>query len=376
VPKKPSVSPDTPTSEPNEETLQTGAVAPEEPPVEQVKHLGDALKRLAQGAGKKDQWDTVLIEENKGRSCNGVVTTEIVYPFGFEARLVASTLRSTLAHLMIPEVKAETTGVTFREGGKRFRLSQLVRDAEIPSWSAPASDQLFPAHGSWMTRLLPILPNTVGHHMFPGVWVGPQGYVGTDSKILAWIEAPGPLVPGIVPKQFVERMPLGPIQLGLDTTAGVVWANEEGTTWTGLLLAGNYPDWRGAFFEPDRHIIVERKALLESLRAITTISRTAILATKGDPRLFHCASDSVIDLRARGTKGSSAETTIPTIEYIGDPFTVRIDAAVLLAALEKTTGSAILIGTEARMDRIIVRPTEMQPAYHLVLIGIVGYGAL
>jgi len=359
----------------SEETSDTDTSGIPDIPIEQVEHLGDALKRLTQGAGKEN-WDTVLITESRGHSCNGVVTTEIEYPFGFEAKLAASVLKSTLAHVQVPKIKTEASGIVLTESGKKFRLSKLVRDAEIPSWGKPISDQMLTAQGSWMTRLLPILPGQIGNMRFPGVWAGPEGYVGTDSSIIAWIEAPGPDRPGIIPRQFIERLPSGPIQLGLDTDAGVAWAHEGGTIWTGLLLQGDYPGWQGAFFEPDRQITIERTELLGAFRAVTSVSRTASLVVEDDPRQLRCVSANIIDVRAKGTKGSTAEAVIPILEHQGEPFQVRVDVSRLLAALEKTTGNAIMIGTEARMDRIIVRPIEMQPAYHLVLMGIVGFGAI
>jgi hypothetical protein len=346
-----------------------------EVPIEQVEHLGDALKRLTQGAGK-DNWDTVLVKENLGHSCNGVVTTEIEYPFGFEAKLAASALKSTLTHVRVPKVKVTAARVTLTESGKKFQLGKLIRDAEIPSWGKPVSEQMLAAQGSWMTRLLPILPSQVGNKRFPGIWACPDGYVGSDSTVLAWIEAPGPSIPGIVPREFIERLPSGPIQFGLDAEAGVAWAHESGTVWTGLLLHGDYPPWREAFFEPDRQVTLERKELLSAFRAVTSVSRTATLVTEGDPLQLRCTSTDVIDLRAKGTKGSIAEAVIPIVEHQGEPFQVRIDVHRLLAALEKTTGNAIMIGTEARMDRIVVRPLEMQPTYHLILMGIAGYGAI
>ena len=364
---------------PNDEVSETPAATPTDTPidipVEQIEHLGDALKRLTQGAGKEN-WDTVLIEEGRGSSCNGVVTTEITYPFGFEAKLAASVLKSTLTHIQIPKISVTEARVTLTESGKKFQLSKLVRDAELPTWGKPVSDQMLMAHGSWMSRLLPILPNQVGNMRFPGVWACPKGYVGTDSTILAWIEAPGPSAPGIVPRQFVERLPSGPIQFGLDAAAGVAWAHEGGTVWTGLLLQGNYPAWQSAFFEPDRHVTVERTELLSAFRAVTSVNRTATLVIEGDPPQLRCVSADSIDLRARGTKGSTAEATVPIMEHYGEAFQVRVDVHRLLLALEKTTGRGIFIGTEARMDRILVRPIEMQPAYRLVLRGIVGYGAI
>lgn len=344
-------------------------IADGEVPVEKVEHLGDALKRLAQGAGKKH--DTCLIEEARGLSWDGVVVTKIDYPFGFAAKLEASMLRSVLQHIRTPSVSTAAKSVLLSEGGKKFRISKLVRDAMVPEWE-PGPDG-HAAMGEWLTRLLPILPSRSGPGgSFAGVLVCEKGYVGTNGAMLVWTEAAGPETSGIIAKELVSRLPSGEITLSL--TENHAWATEGDTMWTAPLVAGEFPDWQSAFFECDRSATVDKKELLEALRAITCVHPHAYFVRIADEERLVLRSVNTADARTMASQGSRAQASIKLVDHTSEDFTLTLDAKMLLSALDRAKGQHIWLGTDARQDRAYVKATEQRPPTHVLMMGLAGFG--
>lgn len=356
------------TDEPD--SIDTEQPVVESPPVETVEHLGDALKRLAQGAGK-DDYDTCLIEAERGLSWNGMVTTEITFPFGFEAKLRASVLKQMLMYLREPTVKVKKTNVLFTEGGRRFQVSRLTRDAFVNE--APMPEEGHPVMGSWMTRLIPVIPTRSGHNMFAGVNVCESGFIGTDKRILVWTEVEGPPVQGVVTRDLIERLPGG--ELRLHMTDERVWVREGQTVWTAPLLAGTYPEWQGAFAQvtTDRSVTLIRAEVLEAFQVVTSVSQTGYLFFEGDT--LKCVSQRGIDPRAKGTEGSVAEAAIPVHGRTGDPFALLFNMRLLLNMLQRCTGTMLTLSTNQRQDAIKVEP-EMHPRTHIVQLCLDGSGVV
>lgn len=353
-----------------------GEVEPDllpESPVERVEHMGDALKRLAQGAGKDDE-DTCAIEEVIGRSWDGRVVTEIRFPFEFVAKLEATTLKNTLNHLVRPEVKATARSVILKESGKRFQLRKLSRECVVPDWGKPDETQTI--HGAWLTRLLPVLPTRSGNQLFAGVLACPQGYVGSDGAILMWIDAPGPEQAGLIPRELIGRIPSGELQFRLDEARGLVWVIDNDTTWTSPLLHGTFPQWEGAFFETDRHVEVLRRDLIDALKACVSIEPHGHLLARAEDQLLTCQSVQTAAQRTVGSTSSRAQASVPIQTFEGDDFHLTLDTKRLLASVDKLTGERVRIGTDVRQDRAYVQPVDMQPMVHIMLMGIVGFGAM
>lgn len=362
-------------TEPNDSLLpDPSGIAEGDVPVEKVEHLGHALRRLVQGAGKV-HYDVCFIEKSRGRSFDGIVGTELKYPFGFEAKLQASTLRSVLQHLQAPRVTAEEARVTLSEDGKKFQLGRMIRDIEINDW--PPSPAGMRTRGDWLTRLLPILPSRSGHQMFAGIYVCPDGFVGTDSTILVWVEVAGPTVSGIVPRQLIGRLPSGEILLQIDTDGSQVWAVDEDTTWRAPTLHGEFPPWREVFFEqPNRVALVGRDELLAALKAVTSVDPHAYVVRQQALERLVLRSINSLEARTLHNESSVAQVSVRLQGLTGADFQLTLDVLRLLHALEKTKGELISIGTNDRQDRAYVRPLDMTPKVHIALMGIVGFGAM
>lgn len=344
-----------------------------EQPVETVENLGDALRRLCQGAGK-EKLDTLLIEEDRGLSSDGLVTTEIKYPFGFSAKLAASTVKSCLNHLTAPELKVSKRYVILKEGGRRFQVVKLARDCQVPEYPRP--DTTRPVLGSWMSRMLPILPSRSGHLMFAGVYTCPEGFVGGDGNLLCWLEAPGLAEGAIIPKSLIARLPSGELQFHVDQEAGHCWAIEGDTIWAAPLVYGEFPEWwQTVFFEPDRSVVLERKDILGALRAIVSVEPHCHFVLQQEKQRVVLLSVRTAEARTTGNQGSRAQAAVAPQEVVGEDFTVTLDASRLLQLLDKSKGNLFRFGSEGRQDRLLVTSIDVTPTCRILVGGVQGYGA-
>jgi hypothetical protein len=345
-----------------------------EVPVEKVEHLGDALRRLVQGAGKT-HYDVCFIETERARSFDGTVGTEIKYPFGFTAKLQASTLRSVLQHVRTPKFQATPARVTFSEDGKKFQLGRLVRDIEINDWPpATGGDTI---RGEWLTRLLPILPTRSGHQSFSGIYACPEGFVGTDSSILVWVEVAGPPHFAIIPRQLVSRLPSGEVKLQVAEDHSQVWVVDEDTTWRSPTLHGEFPAWKAVFTgQPNRVAIVARDELLEALKAVTSVDPHAYVVRQQGLQRLVLRSVNSMEARTLHHMSSIAQVAVTLKQATGEDFQLTLDVQRMLSALDKTKGALVSIATDDRQDRAYVRPLDMTPKVHIMLMGITGFGAM
>jgi hypothetical protein len=356
----------------------TGVVfdSTEESPVESVEHLGDALKRLAQGAGKPSErdnaWDTCLIEEGRGLTFNGTVTTQIQYPFGFTCKLGASHVKVALQHMTVPTIEVEENRIRLCERGTRFDLMHLMRDCAVPDYPAEGTPML--VMGTWLSRLLPVLPSRSGHNVYAGALACEDGYVGTDGRIMVWTKATGPKVPGVVPREVIERLPMGEVHLHMSTNR--CWFVDGGTTWSAPLLEGNFPSWRSVFdsLVLDRSVTVERAELLRAMRAAVAMNRHGFFRVQDGKLMVQSARTS--DTRTAGAAGSGSRSVLGLTAQEGADFTLVLDLHRLLGAVDRTTGKTVKIQSEERQDRALVTPVEMQPETLIMQMCLVGTGAV
>jgi hypothetical protein len=347
----------------------TEILAVEEETPEEVESLGSALKRLAIGAAKEqDTHDKITITPDLGWSYNGVVHTIIQYPFQIEATVSAATLRKTLTEIADPTIRTTEKGVMVEEGPKKVRLS-LNRDRALSN-KHDEPETYTDAVGRWFRWLRPTVPTKSGRHLFPGVFMCKDGYVGQDGVVLGHVQVPGPEVETIVPMNLINVLPAKSVQLGCGETA--VWAKDPTTTWICPALLGKYPDWKSVFTPHDRDYRVNRHELMAAIRLVSVTDRNGEISLTSKGGQYESRRDD-------GTGGAAnhseaffeADSEVDTGEI-----RMTLNNRKFLDVLNAMECDAVSIRSDAKLGRLQIYTIEQQPAVRYVMMAMRGQGDL
>jgi DNA polymerase III sliding clamp (beta) subunit (PCNA family) len=164
---------------------------------------------------------------------------------------------------------------------------------------------------------------------------------GTDGKQIAFTVLP---VPGLgrhlVPRKFVGYMLklLDGCEGDVSVTFGENAISIEAEYWamSGVLLAGQYPNWRGVVPQNGEPVIANREALSNALRACL-------------PRIEIEANTDLIRLKSGAGNECQEE-----IEAKCKPFTLALEGRRLLSLLGALKSPLVTLNIQATEPRIVV----------------------
>jgi DNA polymerase-3 subunit beta len=184
--------------------------------------------------------------------------------------------------------------------------------------------------------------------------------VATDGHRLAVTEVSGGSWPGwsvLVPKRAVDALKRIAEECEVDDAIGLavdgytMFASVPGCTYSARLSESQFPPYKAVIPETSAAIItVDRKALLESVRAVAV---SASQRTGGIKLTFDGDGRIVVETESPDT-GDALDAI--ECDYMGSKRTIGVSARYLAEALSSMTAEKVEIGTSGDLDPLLVTP--------------------